>query len=111
MDNQLIPKDPEAFADLFKSLKEARYEKKAALKASARKRQSLSKAERDEVFSKTAGRCHVCGGRIEAGEPWEADHVFAHASGGTHESDTPQDHRVRRDVVTLVSFRACYSFV
>ena len=40
----------------------------------------LSAAERTAVLEKTAGRCHICGGVIRGA--WQADHVFARASGG-----------------------------
>ena len=51
------------------------------------KRESLSRSERQVVFEKTGGRCHICGGKINVDEPWHADHVFAHAQGGTHSVD------------------------
>jgi len=35
-------------------------------------------------LSKTAGRCHICGGKIHEDETWQADHVLAHAHGGEH---------------------------
>jgi 5-methylcytosine-specific restriction endonuclease McrA len=46
----------------------------------------LTAAERRQVIAKTAGRCHICGGKVED-EAWQADHVIAHSAGGTHEVD------------------------
>lgn len=37
------------------------------------------------VLAKTAGRCHVCGGKIVGA--WQADHVLAHSGGGNHSED------------------------
>lgn len=43
---------------------------------------ALSPALRTEVLAKTDGRCHICGGSVDA--DWHADHVLAHAGGGEH---------------------------
>jgi len=51
-----------------------------------RPRTSLTAAERLQVFAKTSGRCHICGGKV-VGERWQADHVIAHSAGGTHDVD------------------------
>jgi 5-methylcytosine-specific restriction endonuclease McrA len=47
---------------------------------------SLTAAERLQVLAKTAGRCHICGGKVED-ERWQADHVIAHSAGSTHQVD------------------------
>lgn len=47
-----------------------------------KKRKPLTKKERTEILLKTDGRCHICGGAIEAA--WEADHVLPHSAGGNH---------------------------
>jgi 5-methylcytosine-specific restriction endonuclease McrA len=49
----------------------------------ARKRWSAK--ARLRIFLARDGRCHVCQGRITAGEPWELDHVIALALGGDDE--------------------------
>jgi 5-methylcytosine-specific restriction endonuclease McrA len=49
-------------------------------------RSSLSRANREKVWDKTGGRCHICGGSLD-GDKWHADHVLAYASGGAHSSD------------------------
>ena len=85
MDSPPIPRSPDAFSDLLRSLKLQRYERKAAIKSNRPDRQALSMEERDEILAKTAGRCHICGGAIDG--KWEADHVFAHAGGGIHRAD------------------------
>lgn len=48
-------------------------------------RKPLTAAERQEIFQKTGGHCHVCGGPIEG--KWQADHVLSHALGGEHHID------------------------
>ena len=46
-------------------------------------RPRLTRAARDEVLSKTGGRCHICGGPIN-GNDWQADHILARSAGGKH---------------------------
>ena len=70
------------FANRLKRLHELRRKSKTPI--STRKRQSLSKAQRNLILSKTGGRCHICGGKIKKVENWQADHVFAHSHGGEH---------------------------
>ncbi len=50
-------------------------------------RRSLSWKEKELVFAKTCGRCHICGGAIAQDDAWDADHVFAHVQGGVHSVD------------------------
>jgi 5-methylcytosine-specific restriction endonuclease McrA len=76
---------PELFADLLHELRGLRRQRKQSLKIENRARQSLSAAERNAIFTKTGGRCHVCGGTIHGA--WQADHVFPHSSGGDHAAD------------------------
>ena len=49
-------------------------------------RAALKATERALVFAKTAGCCHICGGKI-LDKVWQADHVIAHSAGGTHNVD------------------------
>lgn len=46
-------------------------------------RRSLTPKQRPEVLVKAGKRCHLCGGKIN-GSDWQADHVYAHSTGGTH---------------------------
>jgi 5-methylcytosine-specific restriction endonuclease McrA len=73
------------FADLLRSLHAIRNERQRAFKAAKQARQILSAAERKQIFTKTAGRCHICGGDIEGA--WQADHVLSHSGGGGHRAD------------------------
>jgi 5-methylcytosine-specific restriction endonuclease McrA len=75
--------DAKAFAAELRRLRAARQNGVAACKAMRQKRCLLTKTQRAEVLRKAAGRCHICGGLID-GSDWEADHVFAHSSGGLH---------------------------
>ena len=43
-------------------------------------RKNPSTADRKKIYSKTEGKCHICGG--ELGSMWHADHVLPHAFGG-----------------------------
>ena len=69
----------------IQELRKRREAGKAIQKTAGHKRQSLSKSERQQVLSKTAGLCHICGGKV--GERWHADHVLAHSGGGGHTAD------------------------
>jgi len=50
------------------------------------RRSGLTRAGRHEVLRKTGGRCHICGGPIDAYD-WQADHVLAHSTGGAQTVD------------------------
>lgn len=70
-----------SFSAHLHSLRQQRRDRKLELGGRV-SRKGLTLAERDQVFIKTGGRCHICGGRIEGA--WEADHVFSHSLGGEH---------------------------
>ena len=46
----------------------------------SKKRLALTPLQRREVFEKTGGHCHLCGGFMEG--HWVIDHVMPHARGG-----------------------------
>lgn len=46
----------------------------------------MSKEERQVIYIKTGGKCHVCGQEILM-DKFEADHVKSHSSGGTSITD------------------------
>src|SRR5689334_20953073 len=71
------------FANRLKLLRLQRIRGK--ISDSTKRRQTLSKGQRDLILRKTGGRCHICGGKIKRGENWQADHVLAHAHGGLHD--------------------------
>ena len=71
-------------AECLQKLHEDRKKKKNEVVANAEKRQSLTKKQRAAILLKTKRRCHICGGEILEKEAWQADHVFAHAIGGSH---------------------------
>ncbi len=56
----------------------------------------LTARQRAAALAKTAGTCHVCGGR--SGTAWHADHVIPHERGGTHtlENYLPICHECNR---------------
>ena len=78
--------DAGAFAAELRRLREIRRNGVAASKSRAKQRVPLTKVQRAEVLRKAGGRCHICGGLID-GSDWEADHVFAHSTGGMHSLD------------------------
>lgn len=47
-------------------------------------RKSLSASLRKEIFNRTNGACHICGGKIKG--RWHADHVAHHSVGGPHDA-------------------------
>ena len=51
-------------------------------------RQHLSTRERVRIFETHGGRCHLCGLRIQAGEPWDVSHEIPLAAGG---EDVPEN--------------------
>jgi 5-methylcytosine-specific restriction endonuclease McrA len=73
------------FVNLLRSLHAIRSQRQRAFKVTKQARQILSAAERKEIFAKTAGRCHICGGLIDGA--WQADHVLSHSGGGGHRAD------------------------
>jgi 5-methylcytosine-specific restriction endonuclease McrA len=46
----------------------------------------LTKEERQIIYSKTGGKCHICGQDILV-DKYEPDHVKSHSSGGTNTTD------------------------
>jgi 5-methylcytosine-specific restriction endonuclease McrA len=49
------------------------------------KRRAPSKREREEIYAKSGGRCHICGGELS--DNWCADHVHPKFRGGQCEGD------------------------
>jgi 5-methylcytosine-specific restriction endonuclease McrA len=84
----LPPDEPETVEQLIsflRALRSQRASRKIAQRRLGRWRRSLSTADRELIHAKTAGLCHICGGRLE--ERWQADHVLAHSGGGGSEAD------------------------
>jgi 5-methylcytosine-specific restriction endonuclease McrA len=85
MRDDWVPENSLIFSEYLLAMFKDRVERKTDIKKVKSKRQSLSKAERNEVLKKTEGKCHICGGDIEA--YWEADHVLAHSGGGSNDAN------------------------
>jgi hypothetical protein len=47
------------------------------------KRSALTQKQRQLIFEKTNGRCHICGIELDVIK-FQADHVKSHSSGGDH---------------------------
>ena len=75
----------EDLSALIHELRIRRRDIKADSKEKIGKRAALTNAQREQVLTKTGGRCHICGGEIRG--VWHADHVFPHSSGGAHAVD------------------------
>ena len=75
--------DVSAFAMALRELHAQRRGRVASGRRECAPRAALAQADRGKVLSKTGGRCHICGGAIDAGD-WQADHVLAHSTGGAH---------------------------
>jgi 5-methylcytosine-specific restriction endonuclease McrA len=67
-----------AFRERILSLRRDREVRKK--QTGRRPRKQLSAFSRTRVLAKTAGQCHICGGKIDG--PWQADHVLARSGGG-----------------------------
>lgn len=78
--------DAPAFAVELRRLRAQRDARVAETKTTRRHPVALTRAERTHILAKTCHRRHICGGMI-AGADWEADHVFAHSTGGDHSAD------------------------
>ena len=55
-------------------------------KKPSKRKGRLTNKDRIIIYSKTDGRCHVCGLKISLDE-FQADHVFSHVHGGSHKVD------------------------
>src|SRR5436190_10096241 len=77
-------KNASQLATRLQKLRIIRRKRIIQIRVNRKKRQTLTKNQRDKIFMKTDGRCHICGGKIFKDETWQADHVIAHAHGGTH---------------------------
>lgn len=82
MNQDIQFEDAYKFAAHLRVLHGNRRSQKLTIRSQKPKRRSLTYSERKAVFTKTGGRCHVCGSKIDEKEPWDADHVFAFAQGG-----------------------------
>lgn len=58
-------------------------------------RRHLSTRARLDLFQRWNGVCHICEGRIQAGEKWEAEHVIPLAQGGEDGGDNLRPAHVK----------------
>lgn len=88
MKDDLIPyiNDVDTLVNEFNELYQNRLFKKQQAKSVNRKRIALSVTQREKIFEKTEGFCHVCGCLLEF-DKFEADHVRQHAQGGSDVTD------------------------
>jgi 5-methylcytosine-specific restriction endonuclease McrA len=77
---------PAQLKEVLRQLRATRRARQVARDKTLGGRKALTPKGRQQVFAKTAGRCHICGGVVEFNE-FQADHVFAHSAGGTHAAD------------------------
>jgi HNH endonuclease len=75
--------DVSAFAVTLRELHAQRRGRVISGRSKRAHRAVLKKTDRDKVLGKTGGRCHICGGTINA-DDWQADHILAHSTGGAH---------------------------
>ena len=74
------PRDEVELVGWLRQLHEQRWQRHEQMRGTRRK--TLRSAERQQVFEKAGGRCHICGGQIDG--DWNADHVRPHSDGGAH---------------------------
>ncbi|MBM3545106.1 MAG: HNH endonuclease [Alphaproteobacteria bacterium] len=79
------PYRPEIFLRKLKELRASRRQATQEWRERRPLRTSLSSADREAVFAKTGGRCHLCGGTLN--KKWAVDHVQPYALGGTDSLD------------------------
>ena len=75
--------DVSALASQLRKLHTKRRGAVISVRTESVQRAALTKTERGEVLEKTGGRCHICGGAINAND-WQADHILARSTGGAH---------------------------
>ncbi len=51
------------------------------------RRKGFTPKQRAAVFQAAQGRCHICGGQIQAGQDWDVDHVIPLAMGGSNDPE------------------------
>jgi len=78
--------DVSEFAVALRELRARRKVRVNSGRSERTRRAVLTKADRGKVLGKTGGRCHICGGTIDA-DDWQAGHVLAHSTGGVHSVD------------------------
>ena len=50
-------------------------------------RRSLTQLQRARIFDDAHGLCHLCGLKIQAGQPWDVEHIIPLAMGGEDGGD------------------------
>jgi hypothetical protein len=75
--------DGSAFAVELRKLHARRQNRVTSARNDSLQGARLSLTARDEVLSKTGGRCHICGGSIDNND-WQADHILAKSVGGNN---------------------------
>jgi hypothetical protein len=85
MDEPTLPETPQHLRKTFSELRQDRNRRQSDRRAAPVARRALRPKARATILSKTAGRCHICGGEVI--DRWDADHVLAHSSGGGHAAD------------------------
>ncbi len=85
MEATRIFKNAAEFTAHLSALRKKRRKQELKARSHGRKRQFPTPSKRREILKKTGGRCHICGGRVE--QDWTADHVLAHARGGSHDAN------------------------
>lgn len=58
-------------------------------------RRSIGTRERVEIFRAHDGICHLCAGRIQAGEAWDLEHAIPLAMGGEDGGDNLRPAHVK----------------
>ena len=88
MKNDLIPyiNDIDILVNEFNQLYQNRLHNKQKSKNFKRKKTTLTESQREKIFEKTGGLCHVCGCNLQL-NAFEADHVKPYSQGGTDITD------------------------
>lgn len=78
-----VVRSPEHLMNRLRQLRKERYEQDRLNPTGQR----AKPGQRAAILNKTRSRCHICGGAIQPGSYWEADHVFPAAAGGDGQID------------------------
>ena len=52
-----------------------------------RRRKAWSRAQREEIIRRTAGRCYSCGLNMVPSDDWWVEHIIPHSLGGSDQPD------------------------
>lgn len=80
-----VHRDGAEYAKYLLHLRSLRRRHRDSARSSVKRRLRLSGERREQIKSKTGGRCHLCGEVLR--DKWDVDHLNAHSRGGSAAAD------------------------